>query len=53
MASPRRAVLLTLLAMVLAVLLIDVHGDVGLLLGDLRDTWNDLRGVPTDSSTAP
>lgn len=44
MHSHRRAVLLTLLAVALALLLFDVHGAPDQLLADLRATWADLHG---------
>ena len=46
MATPRRAVLLTLLAVVLGVFLLDAHGSITQLKADLLDAWYNLRDLP-------
>lgn len=51
MTSPRRAVLLALLTVALALFLLDAHGSVRQMLADFRATWNDVR-EPADG-TAP
>jgi hypothetical protein len=44
MPSQRRAVLLAILAVAVALFLLDVHGSPQQLVDDLRETWHDLRG---------
>ena len=46
MTSQRRAVLLALLTVALALFLLDAHGSARQMLADLRATWNDLREAP-------
>lgn len=45
MATPRRAVLLTLLAVTMGILLMDAHGSPRQALEDARQTWEDFRGT--------
>jgi hypothetical protein len=46
MASQRRAVLLTLLAMVLGLFLLNAHGNPAQLRADLLEAWGNLRELP-------
>lgn len=46
MVSQRRAVLLTLLAVVLGVFLLDAHGNPAQLKADLLDAWDNIRELP-------
>jgi hypothetical protein len=46
MASQRRAVLLTMLAMVLGVFLLDAHGSPAQLKADLLEAWENFRELP-------
>jgi hypothetical protein len=46
MASQRRAVLLTLLAVVLGVFLLDAHGSPAQLEADLLEAWDNFRELP-------
>lgn len=43
MPSPRRAVLLSLLAVTLGFLLLDAHGSPRQAVDDLRQTWTEFR----------
>ena len=50
MASRRRAVLLALLTVTLALFLLDAHGSPVQMVADLRAIWNDMRQSSGDDA---